>query len=98
MKINEATSGHSNMVISGSPDGAAAPTPATAARVSLAETSRLATATHAGIEMAASERASRLHHLTQAVRAGTYRPNAPQLADQLLSEADFDQHLAETLR
>ena len=98
MKINDATSGLSSMVISGSPDGAAEPTGPAAARISLAETSRLADAAHAGIEMAASERASRIHHLTQVVRAGAYRPSASQLADQLLSEADFDHHLAEALR
>jgi anti-sigma28 factor (negative regulator of flagellin synthesis) len=55
---------------------------------------RVKTSVEAGVAMAAGERSERLHVLTQAVRSGTYRPNASQLAEQILAEAELDAKLA----
>ena len=66
-------------------------------RVSLKEVAAVGASVDAGVTMAASERSERLHHLTQAVRAGTYRPNASQLAEQILAEAELDARLARVI-
>jgi anti-sigma28 factor (negative regulator of flagellin synthesis) len=52
------------------------------------------TSVEAGVKMAAAERSERLHALVQAVRSGTYRPSASQLAAQILAEAKLDAKLA----
>jgi anti-sigma28 factor (negative regulator of flagellin synthesis) len=63
-------------------------------RISTNQTSEVRASVEAGVTMAASERSERLHHLTQAVRSGTYRPNASQLAEQILAEAELDARLS----
>jgi anti-sigma28 factor (negative regulator of flagellin synthesis) len=66
-------------------------------RVSVSKGGEVAGLVENGVNLAATERSQRLRHLTQAVRAGTYRPNSSQLADQLLDEAKFDERLAKVL-
>jgi len=66
-------------------------------RVSVSKGVEVKASVENGVNLAATERSLRLRHLTQAVRAGTYRPNSSQLADQLLDEAKFDEHLAKVL-
>jgi hypothetical protein len=68
-----------------------------AARVTLEQVGQLKTSVATGVTMAASERSERLSHLAQAVRAGTYRPNASQLAEQILAEAELDARIAKVL-
>ena len=63
-------------------------------RVSLDQLGQLKTSVGAGVNMAVSERSERLQFLAQAVRSGTYRPNASQLAAQILAEAELDAKLA----
>lgn len=73
------------------------PTPVGPAdRVSLDQVGQVKTLVATGVTMAAAERSERLRHLAQAVRAGTYRPNASQLAEQILAEAELDARLAKT--
>jgi anti-sigma28 factor (negative regulator of flagellin synthesis) len=67
-------------------------------RVSLTKNVQVKAMVDSGVNLAGTERTQRLRHLTQAVRSGTYRPNSSQLADQLVAEAKFDQHLAKVLR
>ena len=78
-----------------------APAPVEAAppvdRVTLDQVGQIRTLVATGVTMAASERSERLHHLAQAVRSGTYRPNASQLAEQILAEAELDAKIAKTL-
>ncbi len=66
-------------------------------RATLAQSDYLRSSIATNVSVAASERAVRIHDLTQQVRGGTYRPNSSQLADQLLAEAAFDADLAATL-
>ena len=66
-------------------------------RVSVSQSVQVSSLVEGGVNLAATERSQRLRHLTQAVRAGTYRPNSSQLADQLLDEAKFDERLAKVL-
>jgi anti-sigma28 factor (negative regulator of flagellin synthesis) len=77
---------------------AAAPPDATPSapvdRVSMDQLGRVKTSVEAGVTMAAAERSERLHSLVQAVRSGTYKPNASQLAAQILAEAELDAKLA----
>ena len=83
------------------PNPAGAPTEASPAvpvdRVSLSQVSEVKMAVPAAITMAASERSERLHHLTQAVRSGAYRPSESQLASQILAEAELDARLARAM-
>lgn len=67
-------------------------------RISLSKAGQVDTRVESAVNLAATERSQRLRHLTQAVRAGTYRPNSSQLADQLLDEAKFEERLAKVLR
>jgi anti-sigma28 factor (negative regulator of flagellin synthesis) len=67
-------------------------------RVSLNQGGPTKATIEGGVKMAATERSERLHHLAQAVRSGSYRPNASQLAEQLVAEAKFDARLAKALR
>src|SRR3954462_936573 len=82
---------------------AAVPAPAPAApapavdRVTLDQVGQIKTLVATGVTMAATERTERLHHLAQAVRSGTYRPNASQLAEQILAEAELDARIAKAL-
>lgn len=46
-----------------------------------------------GINLAATERAVRLQSLAQVVRAGGYHPNASQLADRILADAELQARL-----
>ena len=55
---------------------------------------RVRASVETGVTMAAGERSERLHVLAQAVRSGTYRPSASQLAAQILAEAELDAKLA----
>jgi len=81
-----------------SPAASAEPAAAPAAdRVTLDQVGQIKTSVATGVTMAASERSERLHHLTQAVRSGTYRPNASQLAEQILAEAELDARIAKVL-
>jgi anti-sigma28 factor (negative regulator of flagellin synthesis) len=66
-------------------------------RISISQASEIRTSVEEGVTMAAAERSQRLHHLTQAVQSGTYRPNASQLAAQILAEAELDARLARTM-
>jgi anti-sigma28 factor (negative regulator of flagellin synthesis) len=66
-------------------------------RATLAQSDYLRTSIANNVNVAASERAVRIHALTQQVRSGTYRPNSTQLAEQILAEAAFDADLAATL-
>lgn len=66
-------------------------------RATLAQTDYLRASIATSVNVAASERAVRIHDLTQQVRAGVYRPNSSQLAEQILAEAAFDADLASTL-
>jgi anti-sigma28 factor (negative regulator of flagellin synthesis) len=66
-------------------------------RVTLDQVGQIKTLVATGVTMAASERSERLHHLAQAVRSGTYRPNASQLAEQILAEAELDARIATVL-
>jgi hypothetical protein len=67
---------------------------ASAEQVSMEDTSALQASVAGGINLAATERAVRLHSLAQEVRAGTYRPNASQLADRILADAELEARLA----
>jgi anti-sigma28 factor (negative regulator of flagellin synthesis) len=71
-----------------------APPDAPVDRVSMDQLGRVKKSVEAGVTMAAAERSERLHSLVQAVRSGTYRPNASQLAEQILAEAELDAKLA----
>lgn len=75
----------------------AAPPVVPADRATLAQSDYLRTSIATNVNVAASERAVRIHDLTQQVRSGTYRPNSSQLAEQILAEAAFDADLAATL-
>ncbi|HEY4184098.1 MAG TPA: flagellar biosynthesis anti-sigma factor FlgM [Polyangia bacterium] len=66
-------------------------------RATLEQSDQLRASMSNNVNVAASERAVRIHSLTQQVRAGTYRPNSSQLAEQILAEAQFDARLAATL-
>lgn len=66
-------------------------------RATLVQSDYLRTSIANNVNVAASERAVRIHALTQQVRSGTYRPNSTQLAEQILAEAAFDADLAATL-
>jgi len=66
-------------------------------RATLAQSSSFRATVSANMSVSASERPSRLHDLAQQVRAGVYRPNSSELADQILAEAEFDAHLKNTL-
>lgn len=67
-------------------------------RITIDETDGLAAAAARGVDLAATERASRLASLARAIRAGSYRPSAMALAEQMLAAADLDARLARTLR
>ena len=82
----------------GSPAEAQAADTVPVDRVSLSQGGQTKTMLESGVNIAATERSERLHHLTQAVRSGAYRPNASQLAEQLVAEAEFDARLAKALR
>jgi len=75
----------------------AAPAVVPTDRTTLAQSDYLRTSIASSVNVAATERAVRIHDLTQQVRSGTYRPNATQLAEQILAEAAFDADLAATL-
>jgi len=62
--------------------------------VSMEDTTALATSVAGGINLAATERAVRLHSLAQEVRSGAYRPNTSQLAERILAEAELEARLA----
>jgi len=66
-------------------------------RVTLDQVGQIKTLVATGVTMAASERSERLHHLAQAVRSGTYRPNASQLAEQILAEAELDARISKVI-
>ena len=66
-------------------------------RATLAQSDYLRSSIATSVNVAASERAVRIHDLTLQVRSGTYRPNSSQLADQILAEAAFDADLAAKL-
>ena len=78
------------------PPAPAVPAPA-ADRVTLDQVGQIKTLVATGVTMAATERSERIHHLAQAVRSGTYRPNASQLAEQILAEAELDARIAKAL-
>jgi len=67
-------------------------------QVSMEDTSALQASVAGGINLAATERAVRLHSLAQEVRAGTYRPNASQLADRILADAELEARLISMVR
>lgn len=102
MKTNGVEGTNSPRVSGATPDAVvpAAAAPADAApqtpvdRVSMDQLGHLKTSVEAGVTMAAGERSERLHALVQAVRSGTYRPSASQLAAQILAEAELDAKLA----
>src|ERR1041384_4228452 len=81
-------------VASPSAEPAAAPA---ADRVTLDQVGQIKTSVATGVTMAASERSERLHHLAQAVRSGTYRPNASQLAEHTLAQAELAARIAKVL-
>lgn len=62
--------------------------------VSMEDTTALAANVAGGINLAATERAVRLHSLAQEVRSGAYRPNPSQLAERILAEAELEARLA----
>jgi hypothetical protein len=62
-------------------------------QVSMEDTTALQASVAGGINLAAGERAVRLHSLAQEVRAGSYRPNASQLADRILADAELEARL-----
>jgi|GEM_PF-3221620 len=74
-----------------------APPAVPADRATLAQSDYLRSSIATNVNVAASERAVRIHALTQQVRSGTYRPNSSQLAEQILAEAAFDADLAASL-
>jgi hypothetical protein len=100
VKINDVPTGSSALVSLAQPAAAAAhpptsaPAPDETERVTHGELQHLQPSITASVNIAASERSARLHTLTQVVRSGTYRPNASQLADQILAEAELDTRLA----
>lgn len=61
-------------------------------RVSV-EATRAAEAVNAVHLQAGSQRTARLKQLETAIRSGNFRPNASQLADQLLAAAELDARL-----
>jgi len=69
-------------------------TPEPTDRVSRSQLAELQTSVTSGVNIAASERSARLDQLARVVRAGTYRPNPSQLADQILAEAELDARLS----
>jgi anti-sigma28 factor (negative regulator of flagellin synthesis) len=75
----------------------AAPPTVPTDRATLAQSDYLRSSIATSVNVAASERAIRIHDLTQQVRGGTYRPNSSQLADQILAEAALDAQLAASL-
>jgi len=106
MRTNRVEGTLSTTTPGGSPEAAggtvAAPPPppapaAPADRVSLEQVAQVRTSVATGVTMAASERSERIAHLAQAVRAGTYRPNASQLAAQMLADAEMEAQLARAL-
>jgi anti-sigma28 factor (negative regulator of flagellin synthesis) len=100
MKTNEVSTGAVS-VLGGLPPERkgtdAAPPAGPADRATLAEMDHLRASVSTSVGVAASERPERIHNLTQQVRSGVYRPNSSQLADQILSEAEFDARLVNTL-
>ena len=99
MKIGEVLNGVTAVSAGAAPTEGPAPTPAAAPvdRVTTAESSGLDSSVARGMDMAATERGSRLQALTQQVRSGAYRPSASALADQILAEAERDARLAQAL-
>lgn len=67
-------------------------------RVSLDATSEVSAMVAPAVHLAAGERAARIQALAQAVRSGTYRPNANALAEQILAAAEIEARLARMLR
>ena len=65
-----------------------------AEQVSMEDTTALQASVSGGINLAATERAVRLNSLAQEVRAGAYRPNASQLAERILADAELEARLA----
>jgi hypothetical protein len=102
MKINEIhapTAGQSHAagrVGAGVPSDAPNPVqPVTPADlITTDETERLRSSINGGVGMATTERALRLQSLAQAVRSGSYRPSASQLAGEILAQAELDARLA----
>jgi anti-sigma28 factor (negative regulator of flagellin synthesis) len=102
VKTNGVESTNSARVSGATPEpviqvAAAPPDPTSQApvdRVSMNQVGQVKTSVETGVAMAAAERSERLHVLVQAVRSGTYRPNASQLAAQILAEAELDAKLA----
>jgi hypothetical protein len=100
MKTNEVSPGTAGVsgILSPERKGGEPDSPVGASdRATLAQTDKLNAAISANVNVAATERAQRIHTLTQMVRAGVYRPNPSQLAEQILAEAEFDAHLERVL-
>ena len=91
--------GESRVPVSVPPSGGA-PVPVVAAqaaeRVTTGDAEHLRQTIDGGVSMAAGERSRRLESLTQQVRAGVYRPNISQLAEEILAQADLDTRLAQS--
>jgi hypothetical protein len=58
------------------------------------ESDRFRSSINGGVRLATTERALRLQSLAQAVRSGSYRPSASQLAGEILAQAELDARLA----
>lgn len=100
MKANEVNSAAAVAPVAPAPERRSqdpAPPVVPTDRATLAQTDYLRTSIANNVNVAATERAVRIHDLTQQVRSGTYRPNSSQLADQILAEAAFDADLAASL-
>jgi len=69
--------------------------PPVAERVSLAATSTLRKAVGESRAQAASDRQGRIRDLTQAVRSGSYKPDARDIAGAMLETSDLDVQLGE---
>jgi len=67
-------------------------------QVSMEDTSAMQASVRGGINLAATERAVRLNSLAQEVRSGAYRPNASQLAERILADAELEARLAGMVR
>jgi hypothetical protein len=75
-----------------------APTPALPVDVvTTGDTNNLKASIALGVNIAATERSLRLTSLAQQVRAGTYRPSASRLADEILEQAQMDARIAQSL-
>lgn len=67
-------------------------------RVSLETRSEVSAMVAPAVRLAAGERAARIQALAQAVRSGTFRPNANALAEQILAAAEVEARLAQMVR